>query len=112
MEEYAFRLYEVFLPARFASGLVSHDLRRGFVTLNLGLVGFGLWCYVWPVRRRWPSAVTFAWLWVGIELVNGKGTRSRPALERADPGDASGAGAVGRRQGDTDALHGSRALQR
>jgi hypothetical protein len=73
VEEYAFRLYDVFLPARFASSMVSESRERGFVILNVGLVAFGLWCYVWPLRRHWRSATSVAWLWVCIELVNGVG---------------------------------------
>jgi hypothetical protein len=73
VEEYAGRLYEVFPPARLVSGLVSQDLERGFLIFNVGLVAFGLWCYLWPVRRRWRAAVPLAWTWVGIELVNGVG---------------------------------------
>ena len=71
VEECLGRLYEVFPPARFVSGLISNDLQRGFVIGNIALVSFGLWCFVWPIRRRWRSAVTIAWLWVTIELVNG-----------------------------------------
>jgi len=71
VEEYLGRLYEVFPPARFVSGLVSQDLRRGFIIANVVLVTFGLWCFIWPMRRRWRSAVTIGWLWVTIELVNG-----------------------------------------
>jgi hypothetical protein len=52
---------------------VSQDLERGFLIFNVGLVAFGLWCYLWPVRRRWRAAVPLAWTWVGIELVNGVG---------------------------------------
>jgi len=70
-EEYVGRLYEVFPPARFVSGLVSEDLRFGFIIGNVVLVSIGLWCFLWPVRRRWRSAVTVAWVWVAIELVNG-----------------------------------------
>jgi hypothetical protein len=73
IEEFAGRLYEVFPPARFVSGLISPNLERGFVIFNLALVLFGLWCFFWPIRRRWPSAASFAWLWVGIEMVNGIG---------------------------------------
>lgn len=73
VEEYAFRLYDVFPPARLVSGLISSDLRRGFVIFNVALVAFGFWCWLFPVRRRWPSAAAFAWLWVLIELVNGIG---------------------------------------
>lgn len=73
LEEYAFRLYDVFPPARFVSSLFSADLRRGFIVVNVGLVAFGFWCYFWPVRRRWPIAIPLAWLWVTIELINGVG---------------------------------------
>lgn len=73
IEEYVGRLYEVFAPARLVSGLISRDLERGFVIFNAALVLFGLWCFVWPVRRGWPSAVPLAWLWVAIELLNGIG---------------------------------------
>jgi hypothetical protein len=71
VEEYLGRLYEVFPPARFVSGLVSQDLQRGFIIANVVLVTFGLWCFVWPIRRRWRSAMTIGWVWVTIELVNG-----------------------------------------
>jgi hypothetical protein len=73
VEEYVGRLYEVFPPARFVSGLISQDLQRGFVIVNCVLVLFGVWCFIWPLRRRWPSAPMFAWLWVTIELINGVG---------------------------------------
>jgi hypothetical protein len=55
------------------SGLFSSDLERGFLIVNTSFVVFGYWCLLWPVRRRWPSARTFMWIWVGIELVNGIG---------------------------------------
>ena len=72
-EEYVFRLYEVFPPARFVSSLFSSDIRLGFILFNLGLIAFGVWCYVQPVRQKWPVAVPLAWLWVGVELLNGIG---------------------------------------
>jgi hypothetical protein len=73
VEEYQGRLYEVFLPARVVSGLISIDLRQGFVIFNVMLVAFGLWCFFWPVRKRWVMAFGLMWLWVGIELLNGIG---------------------------------------
>jgi hypothetical protein len=73
VEESVGRLWESFPPARLVAGLVSHDLARGFVLLNVTLVAFGLWCFLWPVRRGWPSATTFAWGWVVVELINGVG---------------------------------------
>ena len=72
-EEYLGRLYEVFPPARLVSGMISQDLERGFLIFNVALVLFGFWCFLWPVRRGWPSAMALAWLWVAIELLNGIG---------------------------------------
>jgi uncharacterized protein with HXXEE motif len=73
VEEYAGRLWESFPPARFVSGLVSEDLARGFLVANVSLVAFGLWCWLWPVRRGWPVARALAWGWVALEVLNGIG---------------------------------------
>jgi hypothetical protein len=73
VEEYRGRLWESFPPAQFLTGLISHDSRKGFLILNILFVGFGIWCFAWPVLRRWKIAVGLAWLWVGIEFVNGVG---------------------------------------
>jgi hypothetical protein len=73
LEEYEGRLYDVFPPARFMSGLLSTDLQRGFVIFNVLLVAFGVWCLAWPVRRGWSVAPPLAWGWVAIELLNGIG---------------------------------------
>jgi uncharacterized protein with HXXEE motif len=82
VEEYAFRLYDVFPPARFVSGLISDNRERGFLIFNVGLVAFGVWCYLWPVRRHAASAVSLGWLWVGIELINGVGHPIWSLIER------------------------------
>ena len=71
VEEYFGRLYESFPPARFLSGLISDDPQHGFLIGNVVLVALGLWCLIWPVRKRWRGAITIGWLWVAIELVNG-----------------------------------------
>jgi hypothetical protein len=71
VEESFGRLWESFPPARFIAGLASTDHERGFVILNVLLVAFGIWCYLWPIRRHWAAAVSFAWLWVVIETING-----------------------------------------
>lgn len=70
-EEYAWRLYESFPPARFVSGLASNDLQRGFLIANLFVVGFGVWCVLWPVRLNWASARALMWVWVAVEVSNG-----------------------------------------
>ena len=73
VEDYVRRLYDVFPPAQFVSGLISQDHERGFVIFNIALVTFGLWCFVWPVRKKWLLAIPLAWFWVVIELINGIG---------------------------------------
>ena len=73
VEEYLGRLWESFPPARFVTGLISPDLESNFVILNVLLVAFGAWCFLWPVRRGWPSMIGFIWFWTAIELINGVG---------------------------------------
>lgn len=57
----------------FVSGLVSDDLRLGFPAVNVALVTFGVWCYLWPVLRCWHSARAIALGWAVVELVDGVG---------------------------------------
>lgn len=73
VEECLGRLWETFPPARFVAGLASSNLERGFVTLNVLLIAFGVWCLLWPVRRAWPSRVLALWFWITIEVINGVG---------------------------------------
>ena len=83
VEEYLFRLWEVFPPARFLSGLVSQYLERGFVLINISIVLFGWWCFFWPIRMGWSSADSFAWFWTCLELVNGIGHPAWSLLQRS-----------------------------
>ena len=71
IEESIWRLWESFPPARFVAGLISNDLERNFVSLNVCLVAFGAWCWFWPVRRQWPSAIPIMWGWIAVETING-----------------------------------------
>ena len=71
VEEGVFRLYDVFPPARLLVTLFSDDPRTGFIIFNIAFVAFGFWCYLFPVRKDWPSAIPFMWVWVVIEAVNG-----------------------------------------
>lgn len=73
VEEYTTRLYDVLAPARFVSGLVSHDLAFGFATVNALIVAFGLWCYLVPVRSGGARARAFVWPWIAVEFANGVG---------------------------------------
>ena len=67
IEESLGRLWEVFPPAAFVARLVSSNREAGFIGLNIALVAFGIWCFLWPVSRAWTSAP------VVIEIVNGLG---------------------------------------
>ena len=73
IEEYVGRLWESFPPARFVTGLVSADRELGFLILNVAVVAFGVWCLLWPVRRRWASGTAIMWFWVAIEALNAIG---------------------------------------
>lgn len=73
IEEYLGRLWESFPPAHFVSGLVSQDRELGFLLLNVVLVTFGTWCYLIPIRRRWPSARGITLGWAAVECLNGVG---------------------------------------
>ena len=71
VEEYLGHLWESFPPARLLVNLVSSNPGRGFGVLNVLLLGFGVWCFLWPVRRGWPVAVALGWLWAVLETING-----------------------------------------
>jgi uncharacterized protein with HXXEE motif len=73
VEEYVTRLFEVFPPARFVSGLVSDDLALGFAVINAAFIVIGAWCYVGPVRAGRAAGQVAAGAWIAIELANGVG---------------------------------------
>ncbi len=83
IEEYLFRLYEVFGPARFLSGLISDDLATGFAIGNGALVASGIWCYLAFVRPGHAVARAIAWFWTLLEFGNGLG-HGVLALSRGD----------------------------
>lgn len=73
VEEYVFRLFDVFAPARWVSGLFSANLALGFALGNVCIVLFGAWCYWARVRPSHPGARGVAWFWACLELGNGMG---------------------------------------
>jgi hypothetical protein len=70
-EEYVFRFYAVFPPARLLEELSPGLARPGFVVLNTLLAVFGLWCFFSSVRPGTRSARDWMWIWVAVELFNG-----------------------------------------
>jgi Protein of unknown function with HXXEE motif len=73
VEEYAYRLFDVFTPAHFVSALFSNNTAFGFALTNTVIVLFGVWCYLARVRPSHPSARGYAWFWTCLELANAVG---------------------------------------
>lgn len=73
VEEYLFRLYDLFPPARYVADAFGVDRPLGFLIFNTLLVGFGLWCWFASVRPGRGSARGFAWFWALLESANGLG---------------------------------------
>jgi len=71
VEEYVFRFYEVFPPARFLNELAPGITRPGFVVFNTLLALLGLWCFFSAVRPGTRSSRDWAWVWAVIEIFNG-----------------------------------------
>lgn len=71
VEEYSTKLYDVFPLTRFVSSLFSSNLAAGFAIANSLLVGFGVWCWIVPVRSGWVAASALVWFWALVELSNG-----------------------------------------
>ena len=57
VEEYFYRLFDVFAPARFVSGLFSSNTALGFALANIGIVLFGACCYLARVRPSHQSGL-------------------------------------------------------
>ena len=79
LEEYILKLWETFPPAQFLTGLVSADPARGFIVINLSLIALGIWCYWWPVRRRWTSATSIASWRVSLHNTHKRSPTSTPS---------------------------------
>lgn len=73
IEEYVGKLWETFPPARVLCSMVSDNLVTGFLIINIGLFVFGLWCWLFPLRKNYFYAQFLIWFWIVLELVNGIG---------------------------------------
>ncbi len=71
LEEYAFRFYEAFPPARFVDELLPGLARPGFVAFNLLLVALGILSYGYIRKANAPRARLVLWIWIVVELYNG-----------------------------------------
>lgn len=69
IEEYRGRLWDNLPPARFLCSLVSDDLEKGFIILNLLLFLVGMLCCLLTFWNKINSMII--WLWTVIEMTNG-----------------------------------------
>jgi hypothetical protein len=71
VEEYYGRLWAVFTPARFLSGLFSENYETGFLIINIGLFFFGMYSWIASTRSKRISHQFLIWFWIFIETANG-----------------------------------------
>jgi Protein of unknown function with HXXEE motif len=72
IEESFGKLWEVYPPATFLSGLVSLNLKTGFIIINVGL--FIILTLTWLTTfSKSYSTRGLLWLWVILEIINGVG---------------------------------------
>jgi len=73
IEEFYFRLFDVFAPARYVSRLISDDLALGFAVINTLIVVFVFWTYFRRVRPAAGCTTAWMWGWSLLEFGNGNG---------------------------------------
>ena len=73
IEEYYGRLWEVFLPAKYFTNIVSNNHEIGFLLINTGLFIFGLICWLIIINKKFLYVRIFIWVWIAIEIINGIG---------------------------------------
>jgi len=83
IEEYLGKLWEDFQPAKILSGLVSNNLEKGFLIINIGLFIFGIWSWAIPVRKNYSIARSLIWFWIFLEMINGIGHPILAIYERS-----------------------------
>jgi Protein of unknown function with HXXEE motif len=82
IEEYAGRLWDVYPPATFICGLVSPNLKNGFIIINVGL--FIVLMLIWLATFSKNYSVTpLLWFWTIMETVNGIGHSVWSITERS-----------------------------
>ena len=73
IEEYIGHLWKVFPPATYLCSLVSNNLEKGFLIINIGLFVIGMLCWCFLVRKNHKWAIIPIWFWIVIEIINGIG---------------------------------------
>ena len=72
VEEYFGKLWDVYPPATFVCGLVSSNLKTGFVIINISLFVVLLLIWLATFSKIYPVK-GLLWFWSIMELINGIG---------------------------------------
>jgi hypothetical protein len=84
IEEYLGKLWDVYQPATFICGLVSSNLKTGFIIINVGL--FIVLMVIWLLSKS-TSLKGLMWFWAIMEIINGFGHSGWAIMERSyEPG--------------------------
>jgi hypothetical protein len=82
IEESIGKLWEVYPPATFLSGLVSANLKTGFIIINVGLFIILTLTWLTTFSKNY-STKALLWLWIILELINGIGHSFWAIIERS-----------------------------
>ncbi len=82
VEEYYGELWDVYPPAAFICGLISNDLEKGFVILDISLFVVLMLTWLTTFRKN-SSPSPLLWLWSILEFINGVGHSVWAITERS-----------------------------
>ena len=86
IEEFFGKLWEVYPPATFLSGLVSTNLKTGFIIINVSLFIILMLTWLTTFSKSY-STRGILWLWIILETINGIGHIIWAIIERSyEPG--------------------------
>lgn len=72
IEEYIGKLWDVFPPAKYITGLFSNDHEKAFVVINICLFIFGMIIWIAAVRN-YSFALGPVWLLAILQIINSTG---------------------------------------
>ena len=82
IEEYIGKLWEVYPPATYICGLVSKDLKNGFIIINISLFVVLMLTWLATFSKNF-SVKSLLWFWTILELINGAGHSVWAVRERS-----------------------------
>ena len=82
IEEFFGKLWEVYAPAKFLSGLVSPHLQNGFIIINVGLFIILMLTWLTTFSKTYSTS-GLLWLWIILEIINGVGHSVWAIIERS-----------------------------